>query len=244
MGTPEVHRMTELSVASVLELDSLHLSRPLPKSNVRWFADLDEPSLGDVVMIAPYAIANEHVGLHAVLVDRPLRDYSSTAAVAAGITARPVRLHLASDLGGIRRSWDDGNAVFAATWDGRDPDGRRATLRALAQIVGPMCATGLPPRLVVPTPADWNLLRNAFAWELPLRASFHDPDIERFALYAHWWIERAKIPGQQAVIVLLDRTPPSVAGAARARRPAAPGGEPRLLRPSPRGTGRRHGRRA
>jgi hypothetical protein len=194
--------MTDLSVASLLELESLHLSRPVPKSSVRWLADLDDPLLGDVVMMAPYAIANEHVGLHAVLVDRPLPDYSSPGAVTAGITARPVRRHLVSDLDGIRQSWDDGFAVFIATWDGRDPDGRRATVRALAQIVGPAFAAPRPSRLVVPSPADWTLLRDAFAWELPLRGSFHDRDIEQFALSTHWWIERAKVPGQQSVIVL------------------------------------------
>jgi hypothetical protein len=204
MDATEVQRVTDLSVASLLELESLHLSRPMPKSNVRWFTNLDDPSLGDVVMMIPYAIANEHVGLHAVLLDRPLPDYSSPAAVTVGITARPVRQHLASDLQGIRQSWDDGYAVFVATWDGRDPDGRRATMHALAPIVGPVFATRRPPRLVVPSPADWTLLRDAFAWELPLRARFHDRDVEQFALHTHWWIERAKIPGQQSVIVLWE----------------------------------------
>lgn len=197
--------MSELSTAALVELESFHHAVPLPKAGVRWVADLDDTLLGPAVVVVPYAIANEHVGLHAVLVDRPLPDYSTPDAVATGLSRRPVALHRSDDVAGIRSSWSRGDAVFVATWDGRDPDGRRSTLRALVPVLGPLLDDPTrPPRLVVPGPADWSLLRDAFAWELPLRRSFHDPEIERFALATHWWIERAKVPGQLSVVVLSD----------------------------------------
>lgn len=197
--------MTQLTADALVELDSIYAAEPVPKSSVRWVGDVDEPLLGDSVLLAPYAIANEHVGVHAVLVDRPLADYSSLRTIGDELQNDAVRLHRSDDLSGIVRSWQAGHPVFIATWDGRDPDGRRSTLRAMAEIIQPMFADPTrPPRVIVPGPADWNLLRDAFAWELPLRASFHDSVVEQFALAGHWWIERAKIPGQQLVIVLLN----------------------------------------
>lgn len=198
--------MNQLSVNALIELESIHVAEPVPKASVRWIADIDEPLLGEAVLLAPYAIANEHVGIHAVLVDRPLSDYGSVQGIEDQLRNNPVHLHRSDDLSGIARSWRAGHPVFIATWDGRDPDGRRSTLRAMAELMQPMFADAArPPRVIVPGPADWNLLRDAIAWELPLRASFHDPVVERFALAGHWWIERAKMPGEQSVVVLLDQ---------------------------------------
>jgi hypothetical protein len=196
--------MTDLSASSLVELESLRTALPVPLATVRWVADLDQPGLGPVVLLAPYAIANEHVGLHAVLVDRPLPDYTSAEAVTRSIADAEVRVHLSDDPGGIAASWAAGHPVFVVTWDGRDPDGRRATMRCLAELLGPALTGDLPPRLIVSADADWTLLSDAIGWELPLRASHHDPVVETFAVHAHWWVERRKMPGQQAVVVLSE----------------------------------------
>jgi hypothetical protein len=196
--------VSDLSAASLLELESLRTAMPVPLATVRWVADLDDPGLGPVVLLAPYGIANEHVGLHAVLVDRPLSDYTSAEVVSQSVATAGVRVHLSDDTDGIAASWAAGHPVFIVTWDGRDPDARRTTMRCLAELLGPALTGDLPPRLVVPADADWTLVRDAIAWELPLRANHHDPAVETFAVHAHWWVERRKMPGQQAVVVLSE----------------------------------------
>lgn len=191
------------AIAAYLELEAYRRGRAVAASSTRWHADLDDERLGAPVIFCGYAIANEHVGLHAFLLDRP------------GSSA-PVEVVRADDLDLARAAWAGGSPVFVVAFDGRSPAGRSMSLNALSLLLGDELEGDVPPRLFLPSRADWALLREVLCWELDrlprLNVGAAEDGSRReergaissLLLGAHYFVERAGSPGTQALTVLAD----------------------------------------